>query len=444
MELTPADPFLAACGASTPLVFAVKHPMDPGSRRPVTHAIAQPFVIVGRLPQAQICLDDPEVSERHAYLQLIGGRLYGVDLGSRTGTFLAGNPFQRGWIEHAQGLRIGPFQLRLHSASPHGAEGPSHEDGAAAPAGSWHPASPHDDREPVSARFEIAVPGGRSRIWNMSGLLALAGRGEHCRLRLQHDRVARYHCSLVRTPDGVWAVDLRSRWRTACNGTALGSRRLLPGDRLSIGPFSIRLLESKPVQAARTVPEASRRATTPHGAIAQLAPTQTAGERAAWLPAATATVASTAMQALATDAASRLDALERRQDAMQDHFQQALMMMLQAFGAMHREQRDMLTSELSQVRRLSEAIDGLRAELNGQLGSAAGRGATARPAADPAAPEPSVREPLREFGTHEPEASRVRRDPREVHALVSERLAAFERERQSRWTRILSSLTRPS
>lgn len=44
--------------------------------------------IVGRTSQADIPLGDPEVSRRHARLDLVRGVVYLADLGSRNGTFL--------------------------------------------------------------------------------------------------------------------------------------------------------------------------------------------------------------------------------------------------------------------------------------------------------------------------------------------------------------------
>lgn len=44
--------------------------------------------IVGRTSQADLPLGDPEVSRRHARLDLVRGVVYLADLGSRNGTFL--------------------------------------------------------------------------------------------------------------------------------------------------------------------------------------------------------------------------------------------------------------------------------------------------------------------------------------------------------------------
>ena len=57
-------------------------------------------------------LDHWQVSRRHAYLQLIEGRYYCVDLGSRTGTHGGDATERSGWLERGRAIQIGPFTVR--------------------------------------------------------------------------------------------------------------------------------------------------------------------------------------------------------------------------------------------------------------------------------------------------------------------------------------------
>ncbi|MBX9581956.1 MAG: FHA domain-containing protein, partial [Gemmataceae bacterium] len=76
------DRFAAACGAAGPLGLSVGladgTPLADGR-------VDQPFALVGRDDACDVTLTDPAVDPRHAWLQVVGGRVYAVDLGSRSG-----------------------------------------------------------------------------------------------------------------------------------------------------------------------------------------------------------------------------------------------------------------------------------------------------------------------------------------------------------------------
>ncbi len=436
--MSSADPdlFLRACGDGGPLVVGITPSGQGGVAHMEPRVIAQPYLVVGRLPTADVCLDDPQVSRRHAYIQLLGGRLYGVDLGSRTGTFHRNRRVDAGWIGPGQDVQIGPFGLRFLNGSGCGGE-----DEGPDPLNS---ALRHDGSELPPLRFEVNAPGIPPRVWRMAGTLALVGRGALCRLALRGQRIGLYHCSLVRTHEGLWAVDLLTEWGTEHNGAVVRSCRLVPGDRLGVGPFSIRLLEPQQSVRSTSEPEAIRSAGTALRTADEHAHASINADGTHAFPAAASLETTSRLTALPWDPDGRLAALEQRQEMMQDQFQQAILLILKAFGGMHREQMEVLTAELNEVRRLTESIDGLREELLRKPADVPG----ARPAEKPAdaatvPPIPNGPEPPPWFNPDlcNLESPRVRRDPREVHAFVSERLEAFERERQSRWNRILRTLT---
>src|SRR5438045_8252831 len=110
MSTESMDLFLEACGATGPRELLVEHP---GSEEVERRSFRQPFILVGRAPEMDIVLDDAEVSLRHAYLQLIAGRLFCIDLQSRTGVHWDGKPEPRGWVKEGQALGIGPFSGRF-------------------------------------------------------------------------------------------------------------------------------------------------------------------------------------------------------------------------------------------------------------------------------------------------------------------------------------------
>src|SRR5438552_2997862 len=104
-----ADRFMQACGATSPLYATVERPGKP----PVTKTFPLPFVVIGRGDTSDLVLRDAAVGRRHAYVQVIGGRLFCVDLDSRTGTHWAGGPQAAGWLDRSQPVRIGPYVVRF-------------------------------------------------------------------------------------------------------------------------------------------------------------------------------------------------------------------------------------------------------------------------------------------------------------------------------------------
>ena len=102
--------FLASCGATGPLALVVE---DGGGAEVGRWNVPQPFVLVGRDPRMELTLDDEAVSQRHVYLQVLGGRLFYVDLGSRSGTTREGSAEPSGWLDLGGSIGIG----RLSSPS---------------------------------------------------------------------------------------------------------------------------------------------------------------------------------------------------------------------------------------------------------------------------------------------------------------------------------------
>ena len=77
-------------------------------------------VILGRSSQAQIGLADPEVSRRHARLDLERGVLYVSDCASSNGTFLNGKRVDEGGIEVRPGddIDVGNSRIRISRTEP--------------------------------------------------------------------------------------------------------------------------------------------------------------------------------------------------------------------------------------------------------------------------------------------------------------------------------------
>lgn len=120
------QPALVAARAQTQrlqLELAVHDsPGAPGEPRAVTLRLDddQPAALIGRSSAAQVGLLDPEVSRRHAQLQIARGVVYLNDLGSVNGTFLNGNRLRNEGIEVRAGddIDVGNTRITVTEMAP--------------------------------------------------------------------------------------------------------------------------------------------------------------------------------------------------------------------------------------------------------------------------------------------------------------------------------------
>jgi pSer/pThr/pTyr-binding forkhead associated (FHA) protein len=217
------DQFLQACGATGPLRLSVERPGERGSAQ---SEFAQPFVLVGRETWADLALNDPEVSRRHAYLQVIDGRLFCLDLDSRAGTLWDGRSRKSGWLAPDHPAGIGPFAVR-----------PSDGPGSLSGLPDWDPlASRAPDRDPLPAvGLEVVVGTQKGLVWRMNRVLALVGQSPGCKVRVGDWGVGQYHCALLRTALGLWVIDLMASGGSSVNRTPVRYARLDHGDELLVG-----------------------------------------------------------------------------------------------------------------------------------------------------------------------------------------------------------------
>jgi hypothetical protein len=170
---------------------------------------------------------------------------------------------------------------------------------------------------------------------------------------------------------------------------------------------------------------------------------------------------------------------------MFDQFQQTMMMMVQMFSSMHRDQFGLLREELDRVQQLSQELATLQAELSRQpapatppapvtprvrqtaparagrlfagrnsgtpptkaVASAAAKMESAPPDIERAVPntESSLPNPPPEKtnGEHAPNdlPPSTTPPPEDVHAWLRDRIEAIQQERQTRWQKILGFLS---
>ena len=355
------EPFLAACGSDEPLRVGVGQRDELLSE---TWTFRQPFLVIGRRPESDLVLDHWQVSRRHAYLQLIEGRYYCVDLGSRTGTHGGDATERSGWLERGRAIQIGPFAVRP--------EWPASSGPAAGPA--------------PGVTWELPGRAIGQAVWRMDRHLALIGRSPACKIRIVEPDVSKFHCSLVLTPHGVWVVDLLGQKGVFVNDEPVRCARLEDGDELRVGrhvaPGQVRHPAAPPApdRAARRPARPARwrrwcrrrrcRIAGPGGRPPlRLMPASMPARRARTSPACWGS------RAAAVDPSVNLlvHQFGMMQQQMFDQFHQTMMMMFEGFAALHREQSGSIREEFDQVRKLSEEIEALRAETARLAEAAAAR-----------------------------------------------------------------------
>jgi pSer/pThr/pTyr-binding forkhead associated (FHA) protein len=232
MSQHPTDVFRTSCGATAPLELKVLGPGGASSERRV---FEHPFVLVGRHEGNCLRLKDEAVSRQHAYLQQFGGRVFCVDLGSRTGIRWEGVPRPAGWLCPEQGVQIGPYTLEL-ATTAWGGEEP--KDWAAE---GWDPLQDGGGDPRFLPHVTVEVGNQVRGRLRMSQALVLVGSSPACRIRLRDAAVSKYHCSLLRTPQGVWLIDLLPRTGACLNGQLLRWALVKDGDRLQVGSYVLRV-----------------------------------------------------------------------------------------------------------------------------------------------------------------------------------------------------------
>ncbi|MDY3561495.1 FHA domain-containing protein [Gemmata sp. JC673] len=226
-----SDPLIArfadACGALGPLKLRVDLV---GGGVLAEGAVDQPFTLVGRDDACDVTLSDSDINPRHAWLQVLAGRVYVVDLGSRSGVVWPGGARGSGWLDHGPGAKLGPFSLRLGAIT---APAP------AAPPSGYNPlaADPNTLNRPLTTLEFRNGKRARDR-WTVNRLLTLVGRSPECKIHLTADDISPYHCGLVLTVDGLWVVDLSGRG-VVVNGERMRVAPLPHGAELWVGRFLI-------------------------------------------------------------------------------------------------------------------------------------------------------------------------------------------------------------
>jgi pSer/pThr/pTyr-binding forkhead associated (FHA) protein len=415
------DEFLRACGATGPLQLTVE---DRG-RPAVLWSRPQPFALIGSDPGADVSLDNPRVDRYHTYLQMIEGGVFWVDLESQSGTRSEDGAARSGWLDRARGIGVGPYLIGL------------------APEVNVAPGSiarrivlpdPFSSRPPDSddlphAVLEFRRESAKPIRWRMRHILTLLGSSPHCKVRLAALGVSPFHCSLLRTPLGMWVVNLLGSGGLAVNGSDVRAARLEDGDELRLGELLIRVLFRAPNAAhgeirALTGTETYRASLLPPSAVIsrELATNQAkdpllvvaGGEAARLLVERVSREGDLSSAMLATV----LDEFGEMQQQFLSQFQQTTLMIFRALGTMHRDQMEELRGRFDSLQKITDNLQAFQAQMTTTAPPALGR--TAHEGVPPTAPASEAK------GTSDRVAGAVESDLSSVAAMLRETQAAAE------------------
>ncbi|MFQ5733739.1 MAG: FHA domain-containing protein [Planctomycetaceae bacterium] len=197
----------------------------------------KPFLIVGRSRRCDIRLSGDDVSPRHAYVQLFRGGAYCIDLASRRGTFWDSQRRRSGWLRPGEPVSVGSFSIACRVPeirdSEFGCDAETLLSDEDFPVFGTRPA----ELIPLNARAGNEKP----QPWRIRQPITLVGRHVRCGPRLSHSSVARFHCSLIATPSGLWVADLRSGRGTRANDRRVRFQRLREEDVVGIGDFRLKV-----------------------------------------------------------------------------------------------------------------------------------------------------------------------------------------------------------
>ena len=239
---------------TAPVQFLVRYRRDSNAWQ--EQPVNQGELVLGRAPDADLRLDDPDVSRRHARLTLSPDGLGLTDLGSTNGTQVDGKPLSPGkqvTLRPGQAFTLGPFTVAVQPLAPaesRVARGPGGEvrhprpalltiPVSAAPAEPGAPSPPAGDY--TIAGSPPAGPPTVVRPVDMGSADKITlGRAGDNTIVLDHPLVSRYHAIIERMGSRFRLQNLRSTNGVFVNGTRIEREAWLrEGDEVRIGPTAL-------------------------------------------------------------------------------------------------------------------------------------------------------------------------------------------------------------
>ncbi len=225
----PLSKFAVSLGLTEPLAVLYTHR---GSGATGAVHLTEPFALIGRVPHCGVRLDDPSVSKKHAYVQVLDNRLFVLDLNSRLGLKVNGVDVTQCWLDRGQVLRVGEYDVRIG--------------GTGATAG--HPLPTGLGPTGQAVPLAVVLAGPTPLHCPLRSALTVIGRHSACNLRLLDERLSGFHATVVQSPNEAWVVDLLGVGGTRLNDRLVRRARLNVGDRLSLNGVTLEVQLNRPAE----------------------------------------------------------------------------------------------------------------------------------------------------------------------------------------------------
>jgi uncharacterized membrane protein YdfJ with MMPL/SSD domain/pSer/pThr/pTyr-binding forkhead associated (FHA) protein len=202
-------------------------------------------LVVGR-QGADLTIDDPELSRRHAVLRPVDGGVEVQDLGSTNGTFVDGRRIDGTEVVRDGGtVQIGSSDITIEP-DPSPAAAPAAQGTPAAEA----PPAPSGGPRTVLRMTHGTAPGTMIPVGTEPFVI---GRGESGMGMLDGDpELSRQHAQISKVDGKVVVEDLGSTNGTFVNGNRIAAPTVLkPGDSLYLGTTALELLDFAPGELTR-------------------------------------------------------------------------------------------------------------------------------------------------------------------------------------------------
>ncbi|MEO2092214.1 MAG: FHA domain-containing protein [Gemmataceae bacterium] len=221
--------FATSLGLTEPLSVLYTHR---GTGASGAVQLTEPFALIGRAALCGVRLDDPSVSKKHAYVQVLDNRLFVLDLNSRLGLKVDGADVAQGWLNRGQVLRVGEYDVQIGGAGE--------TDGRPLPTG----LGPTGQAVPLA----VALAGPTPLHCPLRSALTVIARHPKCNLRLLDERLSTFHSTIVQSPAEAWVVDLLGVGGTRLNDRLVRRARLNVGDRLSLNGVTLEVQFNRPAE----------------------------------------------------------------------------------------------------------------------------------------------------------------------------------------------------
>jgi pSer/pThr/pTyr-binding forkhead associated (FHA) protein len=207
--------------------------------------------IIGR-KNADLKLNDPTVSGKHAFLEHVGGKLFVTDNKSTNGTNVNGEKVESGPVYNLDEIKVGDTRLLLSvvedkygAFTQEYADEDSQESRVEIDESTMVTGPLPNPEVPSNIQVVLEVIEGadKGKKFKVAFRSSVIGRGQNADFQLDDIKVSNRHCQLeVHNKDKMTIKDLASSNGTRLNNRYVSAVKIRHGDLLQVGDTKIKLL----------------------------------------------------------------------------------------------------------------------------------------------------------------------------------------------------------